>query len=158
MKWPEPQEPRSSLRVRGLNVRAHAVAPEKEKVSLTLDKPLVDEIRSQFGGRALSTSINELLDVPPAPWPSGFVHGPKDRRGHLVEDGLPYGSMSSVRYAGASAFDLAMNAAWASWSSGGGGSVRDVTGVPTATKNSSCPGGVHMHRSRAGAPEAFRKP
>jgi uncharacterized protein (DUF4415 family) len=33
----------------------------KEKVSLTLDKPLVDEIRAQFGGRALSTSINELL-------------------------------------------------------------------------------------------------
>jgi hypothetical protein len=57
MKWPEPQEPHSSLRVRGLNVRAHAVAPEKEKVSLTLDKPLVDEIRSQFGGRALSTSL-----------------------------------------------------------------------------------------------------
>jgi hypothetical protein len=36
-------------------------APEKEKVSITLDKPLVDEIRAQFGGRALSASINELL-------------------------------------------------------------------------------------------------
>lgn len=38
-------------------------AQEKEKVSLTLDKPLVDEIRAQLGGRALSTSINELLHV-----------------------------------------------------------------------------------------------
>jgi hypothetical protein len=40
---------------------AQAVAPEKEKVSVTLDKPLVDEIRAQLGGRALSASINELL-------------------------------------------------------------------------------------------------
>jgi hypothetical protein len=36
-------------------------SPEKEKVSITLDKPLVDEIRAKFGGRALSASINELL-------------------------------------------------------------------------------------------------
>ncbi len=49
------------LRIRGLNALAQAVAPEKEKVSITLDKPLVDEIRAQFGGRALSASINELL-------------------------------------------------------------------------------------------------
>ena len=40
-----------------------AAAPEKEKVSITLDKPLVDEIREHFGGRALSTSINELLST-----------------------------------------------------------------------------------------------
>jgi hypothetical protein len=53
--------PATRLRVRGLNVLAQAAAPEKEKVSITLDKPLVDEIRAQFGGRALSTSINELL-------------------------------------------------------------------------------------------------
>jgi hypothetical protein len=33
----------------------------KEIVSITLDKPLVDEIRARFGGRALSASINELL-------------------------------------------------------------------------------------------------
>jgi len=114
----------SSLRVRGLNVRAHAVAPEKEKVSLTLDKPLVDEIRSSSEGersRRRSMSFSTFLlrrGRLACPWP-------KDRRGHLVEDGLLIGSMSSVRYAGASAFDLAMNAAWASWSSGGGGSVRD---------------------------------
>ena len=49
------------LRIRGLNVRAQAATPEKQKVSITLDKPLVDEIRAQFGGRALSASINELL-------------------------------------------------------------------------------------------------
>jgi hypothetical protein len=53
--------PATRLRVRGLNVLAQAAAPEKEKVSITLDKPLVDEIRAQFGGRALSTSINDLL-------------------------------------------------------------------------------------------------
>jgi hypothetical protein len=47
--------------VRGLNVLAQAGAREKEKVSLTLDKSLVDEIRAQFGGRALSASINEML-------------------------------------------------------------------------------------------------
>lgn len=49
------------LQVRGLNILAQPAPQEKEKVSLTLDKPLVDEIRAQFGGRALSTSINELL-------------------------------------------------------------------------------------------------
>ena len=49
------------LRARGLNVRAQTASPEKEKVSITLDKPLIDEIRAQFGGRALSASINELL-------------------------------------------------------------------------------------------------
>ena len=53
--------PATRLRVPGLNVLAQAGAREKEKVSLTLDKPLVDEIRAQFGGRALSASINELL-------------------------------------------------------------------------------------------------
>ena len=42
---------------------AGTVAPEKEKVSVTLDKEVVDEIRAQFGGRALSTVINELLHV-----------------------------------------------------------------------------------------------
>jgi uncharacterized protein (DUF4415 family) len=49
------------LRTRGLTALAQGIAPEKEKVSITLDKPLVDEIRAQFGGRALSASINELL-------------------------------------------------------------------------------------------------
>lgn len=51
----------AGLRIKGYMAFAQADAPEKEKVSLTLDKPLVDEIRAQFGGRALSASINELL-------------------------------------------------------------------------------------------------
>ena len=42
---------------------AATVAPEKEKVSVTLDKDMVDEIRAHFGSRGLSTVINELLHV-----------------------------------------------------------------------------------------------
>ena len=34
---------------------------EKEKLSITLDKPVVEEIRELFGEQPLSTSINELL-------------------------------------------------------------------------------------------------
>jgi hypothetical protein len=34
---------------------------EKEKLSITLDKPVVEEIRELFGGQPLSASINELL-------------------------------------------------------------------------------------------------
>ena len=49
------------FRGRRPDVLTQAAAPEKEKVSITLDKALVDQIRAQFGGRALSTSINELL-------------------------------------------------------------------------------------------------
>lgn len=49
------------LRIKGFMTLAQEDTPEKEKVSITLDKPLVDEIRAQFGGRALSASINELL-------------------------------------------------------------------------------------------------
>lgn len=64
------------LRVAGLNVLAQAAAPEKEKVSITLDKPLVDEIRAQFGGRALSTSINELL----------YMALAQERLGELVDE------------------------------------------------------------------------
>lgn len=66
----------SRLRVRGLNVLAQAAVPEKEKVSITLDKPLVDEIRSQFGGRALSASINELL----------YAALAQERLGELVDE------------------------------------------------------------------------
>jgi hypothetical protein len=50
-------------RGRGRDALAPAAIPEKEKISITLDKTLVDEIRAQFGGRALSASINELLHV-----------------------------------------------------------------------------------------------
>lgn len=45
------------------SVEGHVLAPsdEKAKLSVTLDKSLVDEIREQSAGRPLSTSINELL-------------------------------------------------------------------------------------------------
>jgi uncharacterized protein (DUF4415 family) len=51
------------IRFRGRTVLAQEAASEKEKISITLDKALVDEIRAQFGGRALSASINDLLYV-----------------------------------------------------------------------------------------------
>ena len=44
------------LRVAGMNV-----ADEKEKLSVTLDKSIVEEIRALSGGRPMSTSINVLL-------------------------------------------------------------------------------------------------
>lgn len=68
--------PTTRLRVRGLNVLAQAAVQEKEKVSLTLDKHLVEEIRAQFGGRALSASINELL----------YAALAQERLGELVEE------------------------------------------------------------------------
>jgi uncharacterized protein (DUF4415 family) len=64
------------LRIRGLNVFPIEVAPEKEKVSITLDKALVDEIRAHYGGRALSTSINELL----------YMALAQERLGELVDE------------------------------------------------------------------------
>lgn len=64
------------LRVRGLNVLSQAAVREKEKVSLTLDKPLLDEIRAQVGGRALSASINELL----------YAALAQERLGQLVDE------------------------------------------------------------------------
>lgn len=66
----------SRLRVRGLNVLGRPGPREKEKVSLTLDKPLVDEIRAQFGDRALSASINELL----------YAALAQERLGELVDE------------------------------------------------------------------------
>ncbi len=64
------------LRSRGLKVLPLGVAPEKEKVSITLDRPLVDEIRAHYAGRALSTSINELL----------YVALSQERLGALVDE------------------------------------------------------------------------
>ena len=52
---------RAVPRSRRPSVAGGVAFPEKEKVSITLDKSLVDQIRAQSGGRALSTSINELL-------------------------------------------------------------------------------------------------
>src|SRR6266542_6006503 len=72
---------------------------------------------------------------------------------------LPYsapgGGSSSVLYSAASAVDLAMKAACASASSGGGASFRVATGWPTRVKNSSCPEGAHMHSSRDGVSVAL---
>src|ERR1700689_3842745 len=67
-----------------------------------------------------------------------------------VEIHTPGGGSSSVLYLGASAFDLAMKAACASASSGGGAWVRVATGWPTRVKNSSCPDGAHRHSNRDG--------
>jgi hypothetical protein len=53
--------PSTRLGVRGVNVLSDSAVREKEKVSITLDKSLVEQIRSLFGHRALSTSINDLL-------------------------------------------------------------------------------------------------
>jgi hypothetical protein len=48
------------MAARGLNVRTGAL-PEKEKISVTLDRTLLEEIRQRFPGKALSSAINELL-------------------------------------------------------------------------------------------------
>src|ERR1700689_5614845 len=78
---------------------------------------------------------------------------------YVLESGLRsfQGFRSSVRYFGASACAFARNAFCADSSSFGGDSVRLATGTPTAMKNSSWPAGEHMHNSRTGRPEAFRK-
>lgn len=53
--------PSARLKVRGINVLVAQAKSEKEKVSLTLGKSLVEEIRGRFGDRSLSASINQLL-------------------------------------------------------------------------------------------------
>jgi len=58
------------LKIAGLNT-----AFEKQKLSITLDKPVVEEIRELFGERPLSASINDLLR-------SALV---QHRLGHLVD-------------------------------------------------------------------------
>ena len=73
-KKPPEREPRR--RVRGPNLLPLRDAPEKEKVSITLDKALVAEIRAQSGGRSLSASINELL----------YAALAQERLGELVDD------------------------------------------------------------------------
>jgi hypothetical protein len=64
------------LRREGLTMDAQAGVREKEKLSITLDKSLVEEIRAHFGQRALSTSINELL----------YVALAQERLGQLVDE------------------------------------------------------------------------
>src|ERR1700722_846219 len=67
----------------------------------------------------------------------------------------PGGGSSSVLYSGVSALDLAMKAARAAASSGGGASVRVATGWPTRVKNFSCPEGAHIHSNRDGVSAAL---
>lgn len=49
---------RTRLKVRGLNVKSPA---EKEKVSLTLDQALLEDLRARAGDLPLSAVVNELL-------------------------------------------------------------------------------------------------
>ena len=85
---------------------------------------------------------------------SGEDCGHLDVQGEVISVLVLYsargGGSSSVLYSGASAFDVAMKVACAWASSGGGASVRVVTGWPTRVKNSSCPEGAHMHSNRDG--------
>ena len=62
--------------VRELNPLSPTDTPEKTKVSITLDKALVNELRAQSGGRPLSASINELL----------YAALAQERLGELVND------------------------------------------------------------------------
>ena len=55
-----PASPAFSAAIR-LSVAGLNTASEKEKLSITLDKPVVEEIRKLFGERPLSASINDLL-------------------------------------------------------------------------------------------------
>jgi uncharacterized protein (DUF4415 family) len=57
------EKARQSAWLRRRGMLTETAVPEKEKISITVDKALLDEIRAQFGGRALSTVINELLHV-----------------------------------------------------------------------------------------------
>src|SRR5205085_2008391 len=79
------------------------------------------------------------------------VHRMVRRCGHWSER-----CRNSVRYREASASALALSVVWVASSSFGGGAVRLATGEPTAMKNSSCPAGEHMQRSRADRSEELR--
>jgi hypothetical protein len=89
--------PATRLRVRGLNVLTQAAVQEKEKVSLTLDKSLVGEIRAQFGGRALSASINELLYAALAQERLGELVDEMEQERERVPRGVRAGPGSVVR-------------------------------------------------------------
>jgi hypothetical protein len=71
-----PARAAARLRAAGVTVDTRAGLQEKEKVSITLDRSLVEEIRAHFGQRALSASINELL----------YVALAQERLGQLVEE------------------------------------------------------------------------
>lgn len=54
---------KTRLKIAGLNVNKSKLVVDKEKVSLTLDRPLVHEIRTAFGDAAFSSTVNELLQM-----------------------------------------------------------------------------------------------
>ena len=64
---------RTRLAIRGLNVE---LSRDKEKVSLTLDPSLLDEVRARAGEAPLSAVVNELLHQALA----------QDRQRALLED------------------------------------------------------------------------
>jgi len=65
-------------RARADQQRGYSYNTERQQQADALEahKPLVDEIRSQFGGRALSASINELL----------YAALAQERLGELVDE------------------------------------------------------------------------
>ncbi len=66
----------AAARLRGRGITVDVQPQEKEKLSITLDKALVEEIRAHFGPRALSASINDLL----------YVALAQERLGQLVDE------------------------------------------------------------------------
>ncbi len=89
---------------------------------------------------------------------SGQLH--QSGRNHALRDETAsppvYASLSSsVRYLGATAFTLSMNAACYFSESLGGGVVRVETGTPTSKKNFSCPAGEQIQSMRTASPEAL---
>jgi hypothetical protein len=58
---PPDARPTAGRRARAYTSIVPTATGDKEKVSLTLDKTLLADIRERFGQRALSTTINDLL-------------------------------------------------------------------------------------------------
>ena len=51
------------MKIASLNANKSKQLVDKEKVSLTLDRPLVREIRTAFGDATFSSTVNELLQI-----------------------------------------------------------------------------------------------
>ena len=110
------------------------------------DDPLLGHVAAEIERRVSQQLVKGVALL--------LAHG---RLFRFADQGFGSPSSSSVRYFGASAIALAMNAAVAASSSAGGASVRCATGTPTSLKNSSWPAGEQRHSSRAGRSETFRK-
>src|SRR5580704_11489805 len=96
--------------------------------------------------RSASETARPQVDVPT-----------NDADGPCAISAIVQGLSSSVRYRGASATALLMEAFSSSLVSLGAGAVRLATGTPTSIKNSSCPAGEHRQRRRAALPDLFLK-